>query len=209
MTNVDLPVGAPVAPQAVLKRPERRIFTGPRVSLVPLDADAHAAELFALGHGSPAAEAIWTYMPYGPFGDEAVMHAWLAEQAQTLDPLFFAVIDNASGRAAGMVSFLNIVPEHRRLELGHIWYGLPFQGTGVNAAAVQLMLRHTFDDLAYRRAEWKCDALNARSRAAALRLGFRYEGAFRQHIIYKGRNRDTAWFAMTDGDWASKVEEQD
>lgn len=201
MPNQALPVGVPVSPQPELMRPQRRVFTGPTVTLVPLDADAHAGELFALGHGSPAADAIWTYMGYGPFADEQAMHVWLVAQAQTIDPLFFTVFDNASGQAAGMVSFLNIVPDHRRLELGHIWYGLAYQGTGVNAAAAHLMLAHTFDELRYRRAEWKCDALNWRSRAAALRLGFSYEGIFRQHMIVKGRNRDTAWFAMTDEDW--------
>jgi RimJ/RimL family protein N-acetyltransferase len=100
-----------------------------------------------------------------------------------------------------LVSFLNIVPDMRRLELGHIWYGLAAQRTKINTETIYLMLRETFDGLNYRRAEWKCDALNARSRAAALRLGFRYEGIFRQHMIYKGRNRDTAWYAMMDHEW--------
>ena len=113
-------------------------------------------------------------------------------------PLFFSVRDRLSGRPIGMVSFLNIAPDARRLELGNIWYGPEAQNTRANTEAAYLMLCEAFDFMAYRRVEWKCDALNKRSRSAALRLGFTYEGLFRQHMIVKDRNRDTTWFSMLD-----------
>ena len=129
------------------------------------------------------------------------MEIWLQHQALSRDPLFFTVFENSANKQVGLVSFLAIVPEMRRLELGHIWYAPAAQRTKVNTETIYLMLSEAFDRLNYRRVEWKCDALNARSRAAALRLGFSYEGLFRQHLIYKGRNRDTAWFAMLDYEW--------
>jgi len=182
------------------------VFQGRYVSLEPMRPGRDAPELFAGSHGSPDAEALWTYMPYGPFADAAEMETWLAERAESLDPAFLGVRDRASGRAVGMVSFLNVVPEMRRLELGHIWYAPVAQRTRANTESVYLMLRHAFEDLECRRVEWKCDALNARSRRAALRLGFAFEGIFRQHLIVKGRNRDTAWFSMLDSEWPRRRE---
>ncbi len=129
------------------------------------------------------------------------MRVWLEEQAAKTDPLLFTVIHNPTGAPLGIVTYMNIVPAMRTLELGHIWYGLAAQNTKTNTEAIYLMLCESFDHLHYRRVEWKCDALNARSRAAALRLGFQYEGIFRQHFIIKGRNRDTAWFSMLDHEW--------
>ena len=189
--------------------PQRMFMNGRIISLVPLDPDppplggteAGAAHLFAISHGDAAKEAIWTYMSYGPFAGEAAMQQWLRLQAQSSDPLFFTVMDNHSGQPAGLVSYLNIVPGHRRLEVGHIWYGLAYQRTQVNTEAIYLMLTQAFEQWGYRRVEWKCDALNGRSRRAALRLGFQYEGLFHQHLIVKGRNRDTTWFAMMDHEW--------
>ena len=137
-------------------------------------------------------------MSYGPFDSTHSMQEWLAGGTRLSDPLFFAVHHLESKQRIGMVSFMNIVSDMRRLELGHIWYSLDFQRSNVNTEAIYLMLCEAFDRLKYRRVEWKCDSLNERSRAAALRLGFRFEGIFRQHIIVKGRNRDTAWFSMLD-----------
>lgn len=139
-------------------------------------------------------------MPYGPFPDAAAMHAWLDDCAASSDPAFRAVVD-ARGVPCGMVSYLNIVPEHRRLELGHIWYMPRMQRTRANTEAMYLMLCESFERLGCRRVEWKCNALNTRSRNAALRLGLRFEGIFRHHMIIKGHNRDTAWFALVDSDW--------
>lgn len=140
-------------------------------------------------------------MTVGPFADAGAMAAWLEGCRRSDDPLFFTVNDLTSGRPVGLVSYMNIVPAHRRLELGNIWYTPAAQRTKINTESIYLMLGRSFDELGYRRVEWKCDALNARSRAAALRLGFQFEGIFRRHMIIRGRNRDTAWFAMTDGDW--------
>ncbi len=198
---IDLPVGEPVAPGDPALRPRREPLEGSHVRLEPLDRSAHGTGLFACSHPDPGAAALWTYMPYGPFADEAAMGDWLASIAPSADPIFFAVVDRSTDAAAGMVSFLNIDAPMRHVELGHIWYGPVAQRTRVNTESIFLMLRHAFDDLGYRRVEWKCDALNARSRAAALRLGSSFEGIFRRHMIVKGRNRDTAWFAMIDDDW--------
>lgn len=195
-----LPVGQPLAGGSAVW-PERVVVNGRFITLHPLDPDRHAAHLYTLAHGSPAHEAIWTYMGYGPFADEAAMRHWLEQQANAKDPLFFTVIDKATGLPLGMVSYMAIVPAHRRLELGHIWYGLAAQRTKTNTEAIYLMLRQSFEQWGYRRVEWKCDALNGRSRRAALRLGFQYEGLFRQHYIVKGRTRDTTWFAMMDHEW--------
>ena len=202
MTN-ELPVGDPVDKPQIAPTPEPGIREGEHVLLQPVDPDRDALLLYACSHGSPDVEALWTYMGYGPFTSESEMRSWLATCSETADPLFLTVVSQSTSTPVGMVSYLNIVPDAWRLELGHIWYSPAVQRSRVNTEAVYLMLRESFETLGYRRVEWKCDALNARSRAAALRLGFQFEGIFRQHLIYKGRNRDTAWFAMLDTDWPS------
>jgi RimJ/RimL family protein N-acetyltransferase len=127
------------------------------------------------------------------------MEEHLARQAASEDPLCFAVI--VDGKAAGVVTFMRIEPAHAVIEIGHIWFGAPLQRTPAATETIYVLARHAFDDLGNRRLEWKCDAANARSRRAAVRFGFTYEGVFRQHMIVKGRNRDTAWYAMLDQDW--------
>jgi RimJ/RimL family protein N-acetyltransferase len=184
-----------------VQTPARKTLTGRFISLLPVDAQRDIADLYEIANGDAQRKQLWTYMAYGPFSDQQTMQQWLTLQQQSDDPLFFAVVDNSSDRRVGMVALMSIVPAMRRLELGNIWYGPEAQRGKTNTEAVYLMLCETFEQLQYRRAEWKCDALNARSRAAALRLGFQYEGLFRQHMIIKNRNRDTAWFAMTDHDW--------
>jgi RimJ/RimL family protein N-acetyltransferase len=129
------------------------------------------------------------------------MAVWLEECAASTDPLFYGVVDRRSGRCRGVTSFLRIAPVHRVIEIGHIWYIPEVQRTHVNTEACFLLMSHAFDTLRYRRLEWKCDAANERSHKAALRLGFTYEGTFRQHRIVKGRNRDTAWFSILDREW--------
>ena len=182
------------------RAPERRTLDGRYVSLRPADI-ADAAPLWSAAHdGSDEASRLWTYMPYGPFDDTDAMTVWLRERASSDDPLFLTVVSRAGG-PVGVTSFLNIDVVHRRLELGHIWYAPTAQRTEANTESVFLMLREAFERLGHRRVEWKCDALNERSRGAALRLGFTFEGVFRQHMIVKGRNRDTAWFSMTDAEW--------
>lgn len=203
--------------------PPRQPHEGRHVRLTPLCAEADAAELYQAGHEPTAARELWRHLWYGPFANEADFRVWLRSLEDGADPLFFTVraggfqppSENAPGgsgdgkspareRRVGMISILRITPAHGVAELGHIWYGLAAQRTPVNTEAVFLLLRHLFDDLGYRRVEWKCDAENVRSRAAAVRLGFQYEGCFRQHMVVKGRNRDTAWFAMLDTDWPAR-----
>jgi RimJ/RimL family protein N-acetyltransferase len=137
---------------------------------------------------------------YEPFTDRAAMREWLDGCAASTDPLF-TTIESRDAGPVGMAAFMNIVPEHRRLEIGHIWYAPFAQRTEANTEAAYLMMREAFDELGNRRVEWKCDALNARSRAAALRLGFTFEGVFRAHMIVRGRNRDSAWFSLLDTEW--------
>ncbi len=168
--------------------------------LEPIDADKHAADLHA-ANAEDGDGRIWTYLPYGPFATGADYRIWLEQTCLGDDPLFHAVIDGATGRAVGIASYLRIEPAVGVIEVGHINYAPPLQRTPAATEAMFLMMRRVFHELGYRRYEWKCDALNARSRTAAARLGFRFEGVFRQATIYKGRNRDTAWFAITDDDW--------
>jgi RimJ/RimL family protein N-acetyltransferase len=174
---------------------------GARVRLEPLDADRHAAELFAAAHGPGADPRLWDYLPYGPFSDVEALHAHLTAQQGSEDPRFYAVVDAATGRAAGVVSFLRVDEANGSIEIGHIWFGGPLQRTPQATEAIHLLARHAFDVLGHRRLEWKCDAANARSQAAARRFGFVFEGIFRQHMMVKGRNRDTAWFSIIDGEW--------
>jgi RimJ/RimL family protein N-acetyltransferase len=171
------------------------------VRLEPVDVAAHAASLYALSHAQPEDAALWTYLAYGPFSDQGAFDNWLEERARSSDPLFFAIVDLATGAASGMASYLNIVPANGSIEIGHIWFAPPLQKTRAATEAIYLMCRHVFDDLGYRRLEWKCNALNDASMRAARRFGFTYEGTFRQHMVVKGRNRDTAWFAMLDREW--------
>jgi RimJ/RimL family protein N-acetyltransferase len=177
--------------------PQKRVLDGSYVRLEPVDVERHAGDLFALSQGH---DAIWTYLGYGPFADLASFRSWLAGCARQSDPHFVAIVDKASGRASGMASFLRIAPADGVIEIGHIWIAPAIQRTRQATEAIFLLMRKAFD-LGYRRLEWKCNALNAPSRRAALRFGFTFEGIFRQHMIVKGRNRDTAWFAMMDHEW--------
>jgi RimJ/RimL family protein N-acetyltransferase len=182
------------------RAPVRRSLAGERVRLEPLDPERHADDLYAAAAGDPR---LWDYLPYGPFPDVGALRAHLAGQASASDPLFLAVVDATSGRAAGVVSYLRIAPEHACIEIGHIWFGAPLQRTPGATETIYLLARHAFDELGNRRLEWKCDAANARSCRAAERFGFTFEGVFRQHMIVKGRNRDTAWFSILDAEWAA------
>jgi RimJ/RimL family protein N-acetyltransferase len=180
-------------------RPERIALRGERVRLEPFDADLHGNALHASLHeeGDPR---LWAYLPYGPF-DKQSWDAWFSASAAEDDPLFFAVVDRDGSVPRGQASYLRIEPGHGVIEIGHIALGPSIQRTPAATEAMFLLARHAFDDLGYRRLEWKCNALNARSRSAAERLGFTFEGVFRQHMVIKGRNRDTAWFSMIDREW--------
>ena len=200
-TSALLPIGELVQPATPAEPPGRHPLVASRFELRPLDAERDAADLFAVGHAGPGAELLWTYMAYGPFESVEAMRSWLRTCATSDDPLFFTVVERESGRGVGMCSFMSIVPEMRRIEIGHIWYAPPLQGSGISVEVSWMLLSEAFERLGYRRVEWKCNALNERSRRAALKLGFSFEGVFRQHMVVKGRNRDSAWFSMLDYEW--------
>jgi RimJ/RimL family protein N-acetyltransferase len=180
------------------KPPERRALEGSLVRLEPVDPDRHGVALFT---SSETAPEIWTHLAYGPFPNQATFTSWLEARAATEDPLFYAIVDREAGGARGMASFLRMEPAHGVIEIGHIWFSPALQRTRQATEAIFLLARHAFDDLGYRRLEWKCDSLNGPSRRAAERFGFVNEGVFRQHMVVKGRNRDTAWFSIIDSEW--------
>ncbi len=181
-------------------RPQRTTLPGRLVTLAPLDPRIHGDSLYQETRGETA-DRLWLYLFEGPFSDRAAFDIHLQRIAASEDPLFFAIVDSASGRAVGYAAYMRIEPVHRVIEVGSILFTPPLQRTPHATEAMYLMARHVFEDLGYRRYEWKCNALNAPSRRAAQRLGFRFEGIFRQHMIVKGRNRDTAWFSMLDSEW--------
>jgi RimJ/RimL family protein N-acetyltransferase len=182
-------------------RPDIARFQGQHVLVSRLDPASDIDDLYTVSHGTEEYERLWTYLWYGPFPDKQTMHRWLTSISSSQDPLFYSVYSHTFGKKVGMLSILNIVPDAGRAELGHIWYSPLAQKSRVNTEVTYLLLRHLFDDLHYRRVEWKCDNANEASKQAALRMGFQHEGVFRKHMIVKGKNRDTAWFAVIDDDW--------
>jgi RimJ/RimL family protein N-acetyltransferase len=167
--------------------------------LEPLNAARHADDLFRANRADEEGR-MWTYLPYGPFDTLASYRTWLEAVTSREDLMYFAIIDGQS-RAVGVAAFLRVDPAAGTIEVGHLAFSPGLQGTRAATEAMALMMRSVFDDLGYRRYEWKCDSLNAASRRAAQRLGFVYEGIFRQAVVVKGRNRDTAWFSITDEEW--------
>jgi RimJ/RimL family protein N-acetyltransferase len=170
--------------------PKRTVLQGRHVRLEPLDPDAHGAQLWQASHGDPL---LWEYLPEGPFDDEAQFVAAIARYAASEDPLFFAIVDAHGGGALGQASYLRMEPAMGTIEIGYIWFGAALQRTRGATEAIYLLAREAFDGLGNRRLEWKCNAENERSRRAAERFGFEFEGVFRQHMVVKGQNRDTAW----------------
>jgi RimJ/RimL family protein N-acetyltransferase len=175
--------------------PEPAPLSGRHVLLRPLTA-ADTDELYEATGGDPS---LWTYMNDGPFTGVAQLHDALVVAETSRDPLYFAVV--VDGRVRGRTSYMRITPEHGVIEIGNIIFGVALQRTTAATEAIYLMAHHAFDELGYRRLEWKCNALNAPSRRAADRYGFAFDGIFREHMIVKGRNRDTAWYAIVDADW--------
>ncbi len=184
-------------------KPRRVTLPGRIISVVPLDAVEHLNSLWSCT-GGPKNEHLWTYMFEHPFQNRASFEANLQRKEESLDPLYYSIIDKRSGDAVGWAAYMRMEPLHRVIEVGSIMYSPRLQRTIGATEAMYIMARHAFEDMNYRRYEWKCDALNMPSRRAALRLGFNYEGLFRQHMVVKGRNRDTAWYAMLDSEWPSR-----
>src|SRR2546427_4035131 len=180
------------------KMPQRVPLNGETVVLEPLDVARHGEELYA---SSAGADSTWDYLPYGPFSSKGDFMAWLAQRAPVDDPLTFTIVDRNAAAARGLASFMRMVPEHGVIEIGHIWLSPSMQRTRQATDAIYVMCRYSFD-LGNRRLEWKCNAENAASRRAAERFGFTFEGVFRQHMVVKGHNRDTAWYSITDAEWA-------
>jgi RimJ/RimL family protein N-acetyltransferase len=197
MNEIGSPVQTTVAP-----RPGPITLQGATVTLQPFDL-SHAASLYEITHG-PEQEDLWRYMGDGPYSNRAAFDQAFAARQKSTDPYFFTILDNHTGLAVGQASYLRIEPVHRVIEVGNIIFGPALQRSRGATEAMYLMARHAFDDLGYRRYEWKCNALNQPSRRAALRLGFTFEGIFRQHMIIKGRNRDTAWFSIIDEEWPDR-----
>ena len=198
-SGVPHPIG-PRVDGSPARRPGRTTLLGRSVTLAPLDPRGHGGALYE-GVSGEAGDLLWQYLFEGPFAGRAAFDVHLQRIAASEDPLFFAILDNASGKAVGYASYMRIEPLHRVIEVGSILFTPLLQHTTLATEAMYLMARYVFEDLGYRRYEWKCNALNAPSRRAALRFGFRFEGIFRQHMIVKGRNRDTAWFSMLDSEW--------
>jgi RimJ/RimL family protein N-acetyltransferase len=195
----DLPLGEPVNWKPV-QRPARTPLRGSHVLVRPVDP-ADAERLFAVSHPPDGDSRIWTYLPDGPYESADHLRRMLTWAASSDDPLYFTLAARPDGRPLGIASYLRITPEYGVIEIGHIWFGLPLQRTTAATEAIYLLARHAFDDLGYRRLEWKCNALNAASRRAAERFGFTFEGVFRKHQVLKGHNRDTAWYRITDDEW--------
>jgi RimJ/RimL family protein N-acetyltransferase len=200
MSDVAKPVGKSLPGWTPRKAPPRTPMEGRFCRLEPLDPGRHAQDLFAANSLDKDGRN-WTYLFQEPFADFESYRAWLEQMAKSDDPLFHTIVDATSGKAVGVATFMRIDRTHGVIEVGNINYSPLLQRTPAATEAMFLMMRRAFDELGYRRYEWKCDSLNAPSRAAALRLGFQYEGLFRQAVVYKQRNRDTAWFSMIDSEW--------
>lgn len=181
-------------------RPELDPMIGRYCRLEALCPETHASQLFE-AFSDDTEQRNWTYLPYGPFSTLNDFKGWLTNASQSNDPLFYTIIDQRNGQAVGLASYLRIEPTVGVIEVGHIHFSPRLQKTPLATETMFLMMRYAFDTLGYRRYEWKCDACNQGSRNAAQRLGFQFEGIFRQATLYKGRNRDTAWFSIIDKEW--------
>lgn len=197
----DRPVGPKVYPLPSGVKPDGRPLFGRYVTIEHVSAEKHGAALYDSFAESDPEGTLWTYMGYGPFDSREAFQNWLEARETSLDPLFYAFVPKNTGKAAGMGSFMRHDVPNGVIEIGHIWLSPGLQKTREASEAIYLMMRHALEDLGVRRLEWKCDALNAASRRAADRLGFVFEGIFRQHYIVKGRNRDTAWYSIINTEW--------
>lgn len=194
------PIGFPLPDWSERRRPPRTPIVGRFCTVEPIEAHRHARQLFE-ANSEDRDGRNWTYLPYGPFPTLESYREWVDGMTRADDPLFYAIIDNDGRQAVGVASLMRIDPKSGVIEVGGINYSPRLQRRPGATEAMYLLMRRVFDELGYRRYEWKCDSLNAASRTAALRLGFQYEGLFRQATVYKQRNRDTAWFSILDREW--------
>ena len=199
----DQPIGPDVQDWTPRQRPPRLVLQGRTCRLEPLNVEAHGDSLYD-AYCAQTDASDWTYLFVGPFTDAASYRAYLEGAAASADPQHWAVVDQATGNAVGTLSLMRIDPVHSAIEVGNVTFSPLMKRTPVSTEAQYLLMKLVFDTLGYRRYEWKCDALNAPSRQAALRLGFSFEGIFRQAVIYKGRSRDTAWFSIIDSEWPAR-----
>lgn len=197
----ELPIGAPVERSPSGRPFEREVLRGRSVSLLPVRAEEHAAPLYESFRDSDPEGRLWTYMGYGPFADLPAFRGWLDKQEAGDDPLFYTIVPAQSGKPSGMASFMRMDVGNGVAEIGNIWFAPRLQKSRASSEAIFLMMRHVLEMQGCRRLEWKCNALNAGSRRAADRYGFTFEGIFRNHLIVKGRNRDTAWYSVIDTEW--------
>ena len=181
--------------------PRREPLRGEHVLVRPVDAGRDAGPLFDASHPDRDGRSVWTYLWDGPYESAADLHRFLEFAERSEDPLFFTLERSRDERPLGLASYMRMEPQHGVIEIGHIWFGFDLQRTAAATEAIFLMMRHAFDGLGYRRVEWKCNAENQASRRAAERFGFEFEGVFRKHMVVKGRDRDTAWYAIVDDDW--------
>ena len=200
LNDFEQPVGASLAGWTARRPPPRTPIDGRFCRIEPLDPDRHGADLFA-AYQAAADGRDWTYLSADRHDTFADYAGFLAKQAASVDPLHYAILEVAGGKAVGTAALMRIDPGNGVIEIGHITFSPALQRTAAATEAVALLIARVFDELGYRRLEWKCDALNGPSRRAAERFGFLYEGLFRQAVVTKGRNRDTAWYAIIDRDW--------
>ena len=181
--------------------PDNRTLEGLYIRLEKLDPARHGDDLWLALQGPDSDPKLWDYLPYGPFPERSAFDAWLEKNAASADPHFYAVIDSANDQAQGMLSLMCIVPEHGRIEIGHVAFGAPMQRSPKSTEAVYLLAKEAFA-LGNRRLEWKCNNDNARSKRTAVRLGYTLEGVFRQHMMVKGKNKDTTWYSIISTQWS-------
>lgn len=203
MNEVGQPIGFPVDAWTQPLPPSGKPLRGSYCRLERLDPKRHAQSLYD-SCAAADTDALWTYMSAGPFASLTEFRTWVEQSAATSDPLFFSVTVSGEERTTGMAAYLNVKPSSGCIEIGHILFSRSLQNTPASTEAIYLLLGRAFDQSGYRRCEWKCDSLNSGSRSAALRLGFTYEGTFRQALVYKGRNRDTSWYSMIDREWPKR-----
>ena len=206
MNHIETPYLRPLSGEAVAELPSaivpsRTTITGQYAELIPQNAAEHVADLYQAGHDTDEALRIWDYMNYGPWSSVEAYEATLRTQSSSFDTIFFAIRSLETGKISGQSSFLHIDPQNGVIEIGHIWFSPEMQRTRAATDSLYLMIKYAMDDLKYRRMEWRCNALNAKSRSAAVRLGFRFEGVFHNHMISKGKNRDTSWYSILGEEW--------